>query len=256
MHPDSCLHYLWFNRNVLKVDKLTAIKQALVGEEIRKARSSRTRAYKMKVVASCSYIHSKLPHIMHCQRTPSKGSSGKNASRCWQHQLHTPEKMKSASVYNTGRQYYGFVRLAASKLPRCVNAGNGVFSNRHFEKNEYITWWYAGSKCSLEEVESMRGTLAHDYVILPTRTGIRHTDKPYWLGIMTPAVGMGLGSFVNAPYVGPMYQANCAFKFDATIQCPVIYALRDIWPGEELYMAYGRGKRGSRALVANNETES
>lgn len=165
----------------------------------------------MKAVACCSYVATKLQSTMYCQRTPCKTSSGKNASRCWQHQFLTPDKMKSASVYKTGR-----------------------------------------SSCVYTLV---RGTLAHDYVILPTRTRKRLTDKPYWVGIMAPEVGMGLGSFVNAPYTGPMYQANCAFKFDATIQCPVIYALRDIWPGEELYMAYGRGKRGSRAVVANNETE-
>ena len=253
-HPESCLYYLWFNRNVLNVHNLPANKRVLLGEEIRKAKSSRTRAHNMKAFACCSYIATKLQPSMYCQRTPCKTFSGKNASRCWQHQFLTPEKMKSASVYKTGRSYYGLVRLAASKLPRHLKAGNGVYSNRHFEKNEYITW-YAGRTCTLDEVKAMQGTLAHDYVLLPIRTGKRLTDKPYWVGIMTPEVGMGLGSFVNAPYAGPMYQANCSFKFDASIQYPVIYALRDIWPGEELYMAYGRGKRGSHALVANNETD-
>ena len=71
----------------------------------------------------------------------------------------------------------------------------------HFLKEEVITG-YAGESCSLEEVETMRGKVAHDYVILPTLNGIRQVDKPYWLGIMTPEVGKGLGSFINAPHDG------------------------------------------------------
>ena len=159
--------------------------------------------------------------------------------------------MKAQSVHKNLRNlYYGLVRIGKSKLPGELNAGNGVFVNRHFEKNESITW-YAGETCSLEQVEAMRGTAAHDYVILPTLNGIRQVAKPYWLGIMAPEVGKGLGSFVNAPYTGPRYQANCAFKFDAILGCPVIYALRDIWPGDELYMAYGRGRRASHVVVAD-----
>ena len=162
--------------------------------------------------------------------------------------------MKTQSVHKDLRNcYYGLVRLGNSKLPRELNAGTGVFANRHFVKGESITW-YAGERCSLAQVDAMRGTREHDYVILPTLIGIRRVAKPYWLGIMMPEVGKGLGSFVNAPFAGSQYQANTAFKFDSTIQCPVIYALRDIWPGDELYMAYGRGKRGSHAVVAAEES--
>ena len=84
------------------------------------------------------------------------------------------------------------VRVGKSKLPRELNAGNGVFANKHFVKNESITW-YAGKRCSMEEVEAMRGTLAHDYVILPSLNGIRQVAQWY----MKPEVGKGLGSFVN-----------------------------------------------------------
>ena len=228
-------------------------------EAIGKAKSSRTVAHKKAVVASrvseervlCTYVATKNKRASpSCKHLAVKAVSGRGnkPQRCYQHRILTPVEMMTLSVHKAERNYFGLVRLGSSSLPKELNAGDGVFANKHFDKGESITW-YAGTTHSLEEVEEMRGTPEHDYVILPTRTGIRQLAKPYWLGIMKPEVGKGLGSFVNAPYIGPLYQANCAFRFDATIQCPVIYALRDIWPGEELYMAYRRGKRGSHVAV-------
>ena len=132
-------------------------------------------------------------------------------------------------------------------LPSFLNAGNGLFANRYFAKNEAITT-YAGRRCTRIEVEAMRNTKEHDYVMLPTSTGINTIAKPYWLGLMEPEIGKGLGSFVNAPYNngGSKYAANCAFRFDSIEDCIVIFALREIWPLEELYMSYARGKCGSR----------
>ena len=266
-HPDSSLYYLWFHRNVTNVHTLSPKYQKLVRAEIGKANRSRTVAHNKLVAAKsshvnhgsnksnkrrlCSYVASK--GTLGCQHAPSTATPvcGRDKElRCSQHRFLTSEEMKTESVLKKVRnKYYGLVRLGNSKLPKELNAGIGVFANRHFVPDESITW-YAGEKCSLEQVEAMRGTLAHDYVILPARNGVRQVAKPYWLGIVKPEVGKGLGSFVNAPFTGSLYQANCAFKFDSTIKCPVIYALRDIWPGDELYMAYGRGKRGSHVLVA------
>jgi hypothetical protein len=50
---------------------------------------------------------------------------------------------------------------------------------------------------------------------------------PHILGLMNHVVGKGLGSFVNAPYKGSIYAANCSFKFDPIIKRTVIFAIKD-----------------------------
>jgi hypothetical protein len=139
----------------------------------------------------------------------------------------------------------GYVRIAQSKLPSVLNPGRGVFTNKHFVKNEYITT-YEGIKLNLVQVNALKNKKEYDYIILPTRTGMHKKNAtPYILGLMNPVVGKGLGSFVNAPYKGSNYAANCSFKYDSIIEQTVIFAIKDVWPGDELYMAYCRGTRGS-----------
>lgn len=196
-------------------------------------------SFKVDQSTTCSHhvIISKAKKIVH--GTPLL------PPRCFQHRFLSTTELETISTYKQPTRYTGYVRLGTSKLPKELNAGNGVFANRHFIKNEGITT-YSGVRCSYDEVTAMEKTKQHDYVILPTRTGMHTTSKPYWLGLMEPEIGKGLGSFVNAPYNGAMYAANCSFRYDSIAECIVIYALREILPGEELYMAYARGKRGSR----------
>ena len=262
-NPTSMLYYTWFHRNVKNVHLLTGPKKELMMEAIRKAKKVRSTISRKKtvtkkksppdVVKLCTYIHKKGGVCCTKEARASicgvVGFYGNNVARCYSHRFLSPNELLNKSIYKDGNCYEGYVRLAPSKLPVELMAGRGVFSNRHFIKNECITS-YAGTKKSLAQVKALKNTKEYDYLILPTRTGInKKNSMPYVLGLMEPVVGKGLGSFVNAPYKGSNYASNCSFKYDPIIKRTLIYAIKDVWPGEELYMSYTRGVRGSRAVL-------
>ena len=206
----------------------------------------------------CSYVHKKdgqaccIKEAVARRSLGSEGGggpfSGSSMARCYIHRFLSSNELLHRSIYTFSNKYDGLVRLATSKLPSGLNPGRGVFTNRHFVKNEYITT-YAGTKLTLSQVNSLRNKKEYDYILLPTRTGMHKKHAaPYILGLMDPVVGEGLGSFVNAPYNGSKFAANCSFKYDPIIKRTVIFAIKDVWPGDELYMAYSRGTRGSHLV--------
>ena len=270
-NPTSPLYYTWFRRNVTNVHLLSSPRLELMKEAIRTAKkvrtpttcSSRKKTICKKksppdVVKLCTYIHkkggvccTKGAHANNC----GVGFSGSNVARCYSHRFLSSNDLLHKSIYKESKIYEGYVRLGASKLPAELMPGRGVISNRHFIKNECITT-YAGTKKSLVQVKALKNTKEYDYLILPTRTGINKINaKPYVLGLMDPVVGKGLGSFVNAPYNGSKYASNCSFKYDPIIKHTLIYAIKDVWPGDELYMSYTRGLRGSREVLAVNNSK-
>ena len=271
-NPTSPIYYMWFYRNITNVHLLSDIKKGLVNEAIKTAKKQRVslginirnKKKKMKEKISiesklCAYIHKKNGECCvnqavarRCAGSEGGGGGpfiGSSFARCYIHRFLYSNELLHRSIYKKRNRNDGYVKIAPSKLPSELNPGRGVFANRHFVKNEYITT-YAGIKKTLVQVNSLKNTKEYDYIILPTRNGMHKKNAaPYVLGLMEPVVGKGLGSFVNAPYRGSNYAANCSFKYDPIIKRTVIFAIKDVWPGDELYMAYSRGTRGSHIVT-------
>ena len=280
-NPSSPIYYMWFHRNIKNVHLLSGTKKELVNEAIQNAKKLRT-SYRIKTriknnksmksnnkkapsttTKLCSYVHIKngefcVNQAVEMRRLGVVGGgpfSSRTLARCGAHRFLSSNELLHRSIYRESNNYAGYVRIAPSKLPSELNPGRGVFANRHFVKNEYITT-YSGIKLTLLQVNSLKNTKEYDYIILPTRTGMHKKNaKPYILGLIHPVVGKGLGSFVNAPYKGSNYAANCSFKYDPIIKRTVIFAIKDVWPGEELYMAYSRGTRGSHLVKKTTNLE-
>ena len=276
-NPSSPIYYMWFHRNIRNVNLLSGIKRDLVNEAIKNAKKLRTsirmktrikekktmksttKKYHSVTTKLCSYINKKDGECCvnqavarRCAGSEGGGGGtfiGSSFARCYIHRFLYSNELLHRSIYKKRNRNDGYVKIAPSKLPSELNPGRGVFANRHFVKNEYITT-YAGIKKTLVQVNSLKNTKEYDYIILPTRNGMHKKNAaPYVLGLMEPVVGKGLGSFVNAPYRGSNYAANCSFKYDPIIKRTVIFAIKDVWPGDELYMAYSRGTRGSHIVT-------
>jgi len=113
-------------------------------------------------------------------------------------------------------------------------AGNGVFATRHLYPKDPITVFSFTRIITTAEHETLKGQREYDYVLM-----LRGDRKRCFVGLADPVIGLGLGSFLNAPPPGK--DSNCEIKFTQD-NLPYVVAKKHISKSEELLMAYNKGK--------------
>ena len=144
-------------------------------------------------------------------------------------------ELEALSLYVRGHKAAGALFVSKSLIE---NAGNGLFAAKRLAKNELICI-YRGTKLSLAQTLKLQ-----------------ISEKDYLMG------GFGLNVHVDASnhpdvlarYINDNFdtsQINVVFRKIERDACALVYTIRDIEPGEELYVSYGESYWRGRSISRN-----
>lgn len=124
------------------------------------------------------------------------------------------------------------VQILPSLMP---NAGNGLFADRDFKKNELITE-YDGPRIDKASADKLREKHMHTHI------RVVNSQYEYIDGYKDVLVGKGGGSFANDATIQKQNNSIYFSKFDELRGRGRVFlkATKDIKKGEEIYVSYGK----------------
>ena len=231
---ESGLNYKFFNHYVTNISDnvpILSAKYKLLVQAIKAAKSQRTthvnKVLKQKS-RQCSYM-SNQSSTSRCKIVIKYGRL------CRHHRKLSVEDLRRMGNYFmvNGRQR-DYKSTCLYKKSTIHNAGHGVFATRHFYPGDLITIYSFSEIISSESMPTLKGKLEYNYVL-----------KKCFIGLTTPTIGKGLGSFINAPG-SSKFNVNCKYQYDKISDTPYLVATKHIWKGSELFMAYNKGQLAKR----------
>ena len=240
----SGLNYWFFKKYVLHcMDTKDSHKKKLIlkayGEARRIRTKSRNKCLLSQATFQCQFLKSN-----NCDNRCKNKPLYDGGKKCVHHRklsasdLITKGAFKESGSLKRSRDFGSTCYIRhTSTLPRSLNAGRGLFASKHILKDELITIFDFDEVLKDNEVRAVAGSHGYAYIL-------NCGKKDYnYAGLKNPIPGRGMGSFINSPlHSSPLHKANCKWKLNKTIKKPVIYAINDIFPHEELFMTYNRAK--------------
>ena len=207
--PSSGLNYKFYKQYVINVAK---VKKEVLKKDLKKAIAVAKAKRTTRINQVCQKIDNE--HKCKYMKNQKLVSKCKNwakydkLTRCRYHKKLSYgelEKLGTHQLFKDGRAR-AYSSTCLIKTSTIQGAGNGVFATRHFYPEDPITIYAFSRIITAAEHESLKGKREYDYVLM-----LRGNRQHCFLGLTDPVVGLGLGSFVNAPHQGKEF--NCKYKF-------------------------------------------
>jgi len=238
--PSSGLNYKFYKTYVINLDTVKKEKlKKILKKEIAVAKARRTMRINKVSISKNNNSEHKCTY-MKDQTIASKcrnWAKYDNRTRCRYHKKLSYgelEKLGTHQMFKNGRAR-AYSSTCLIKPSTIQDAGNGVFATRHFYPKDPITIYSFTRIITAAEHDTLKGQIEYDYVLM-----LRGNRQHCFVGLTDPVIGLGLGSFVNAPPPGK--ESNCQFKFTNPDNLPYLVALKNIYKSEELFVAYNKGR--------------